>query len=231
MLDDPLARVDINIYTDGPKLLMLYNGAVPSDGVFDAFLNLDVPYEPLGPPTNGTYLELQEIQSIRFIEDHVYNYGETFSHTINKTFMAEIEKLFLELMEEPSATYENFTYLWVPVAMPAAIMTDDNVLGVEPVEQQWHEWMIEWVNDEDSDAMLQLGRDVTAKLTAAAEEAGALLPYIFMNTAGGKQKVLQSFGVDNVAFMKKVAKKYDPAGVFQLQYDGWLLRDVDSDSC
>lgn len=57
--------------------------------------------------------------------------------------MVDIEKLFLELTEEASTTYENFTYLWVTVAMPAAIMTDDNVLGVEPAEQQWHEWMIE----------------------------------------------------------------------------------------
>lgn len=78
--------------------------------------------------------------------------------------------------------------------------------------------------------MLQLGREVTAKLTAAAVEAGTLLRYIFMNTAGGAQKVLQSIGDDNVAFMKNVAKTYDPARVFQTQYDGWLPRDIDSDS-
>jgi FAD/FMN-containing dehydrogenase len=223
---DPLSRVDINIYTDGPKIIMLYNGPEAPAGTFDAFTNLDVPFDLLGEPATGNYLDLQEIQAIRFIDPHVYNYGETFSHSINKTFMVEIEKLFLQLMEEPTAKYENFTYLWVPVAMPAAIMTDDNVLGVEPVEQQWHEWMIEWVNDEDSEDMLELGRNVTAKLLAAAEESGALLPYLFMNTAGGSQPVLQSFGEENVAFMKRVAKKYDPNEVFQQQFDGWLLRDI-----
>ncbi|KAL7952723.1 hypothetical protein V8C34DRAFT_298716 [Trichoderma compactum] len=226
MQRDPLARVDINIYTDGPKIIMLYNGPEPSPGVFDAFLNLTIPYNELVQPSKGNYLEMQEIQSIRFDDPHVHDYGESFSHTINATFMVEIEKLFLELMVEPSATYENFTYLWVPVAMPATVATSDNVLGVEAVEQQWHEWMISWVNDADNDAMLELGRNITTKLTAAAEEAGTLLPYIFMNTAGGTQKVLQSFGDKNVAFMKKVAKKYDPTGVFQLQNDGWLLRDV-----
>jgi hypothetical protein len=226
MQRDPLARVDINIYTDGPKIIMLYNGPEPSPGVFDAFLNLTIPYNELVQPSKGNYLELQEIQSIRFDDPHVHDYGETFSHTINETFMVEIEKLFLELMVEPSATYENFTYLWVPVAMPATVATSDNVLGVEAVEQQWHEWVISWVNDADNDAMLELGRNITTKLTAAAEEAGTLLPYIFMNTAGGTQKVLQSFGDKNVAFMKQVAKKYDPTGVFQLQNDGWLLRDV-----
>ncbi|KAI6782838.1 uncharacterized protein J7T54_000981 [Emericellopsis cladophorae] len=225
-MSDPLARVDMNIFGDRPIIIMIYNGGAPPPGTFDAFLHLTVPFEELVPPTSGTYLELQAIQAIRFVKEHPHNYGETFSHTIDGTYMAEIEQLFLELMVEPSNTYENFSFLWVPVAMPASVARDDNVLGIEPVEQQWHEWMIEWDNDEYNDAMLELGHNITAVLTAATEEAGTLLPYLFMNTAGGSQPVLQSYGEENVAFMKAVAKRYDPTAVFQRQFGGWLLRDL-----
>ncbi|KAK3319401.1 hypothetical protein B0H66DRAFT_624165 [Apodospora peruviana] len=48
-----------------------------------------------------------------------------------------------------------------------------------------------------------------------AESEEGLLPRIPANYADPDQKVLQSYGPDNVRFMHEVANRYDPAGVFQ----------------
>lgn len=48
-----------------------------------------------------------------------------------------------------------------------------------------------------------------------------------MNTAGGTQDVLGSFGAANVEAIRRTAAKYDPRGVFQnLQNDGYLVRKL-----
>ncbi|KAM7206074.1 hypothetical protein V8F20_002856 [Naviculisporaceae sp. PSN 640] len=48
-----------------------------------------------------------------------------------------------------------------------------------------------------------------------AESQGGLLPWIPANYADPAQKVLQSYGPENVRFIREVANRYDPAGVFQ----------------
>lgn len=61
-----------------------------------------------------------------------------------------------------------------------------------------------------------------------ATEMGLLLEYLSMSFASGSQGVLRSYGVENVRNLQEVAAKYDPEGVFQqLQYGGFLLRDLD----
>jgi hypothetical protein len=48
-----------------------------------------------------------------------------------------------------------------------------------------------------------------------------------MNDCYADQNPLAQYPAKNIAFMKKTAGKYDPAGVFQnLQQDGFLLSRV-----
>ncbi|KAK7923526.1 hypothetical protein PG985_007597 [Apiospora marii] len=44
---------------------------------------------------------------------------------------------------------------------------------------------------------------------------GGLLPWIYLNYAHPSQKVLQSYGPENVRRMREAAARYDPGGVFQ----------------
>lgn len=41
------------------------------------------------------------------------------------------------------------------------------------------------------------------------------MPYLYLDYADKTQDPLASYGSDNIAKMKAVAKKYDPSGVFQ----------------
>lgn len=51
---------------------------------------------------------------------------------------------------------------------------------------------------------------------------------VFMNYAGPKQNPLASYGGSNLKFLKEVAQKYDPHGVFQSQLQGgFKLRNLE----
>jgi hypothetical protein len=44
---------------------------------------------------------------------------------------------------------------------------------------------------------------------------GTRVEYLYLNYADKDQDPLSAYGADKVSFMKKVAKKYDPFGVYQ----------------
>ncbi|KAM7211370.1 FAD/FMN-containing dehydrogenase [Rhypophila decipiens] len=49
---------------------------------------------------------------------------------------------------------------------------------------------------------------------AFAESVGGAQDWLYLNYADGSQRVLESYGQDNVKLMREVSKKYDPEGVF-----------------
>ncbi|EED23334.1 hypothetical protein TSTA_067660 [Talaromyces stipitatus ATCC 10500] len=78
----------------------------------------------------------------------------------------------------------------------------ENILGLESVPQCWWVFTCEWPKDGSDDAAAQKAVD-------------------------SSQKVLRSYGTENVKRMQDVAVKYDPEGIFQkLQHNGFLLRNT-----
>ncbi|EJP63046.1 6-hydroxy-D-nicotine oxidase [Beauveria bassiana ARSEF 2860] len=104
-----------------------------------------------------------------------------------------------------------------------------NVLGLENVEQdQLVLWLVSRWNDAGLDATME---DARQKFIDAAvsvgQKHGTYSPFIYLNYASPKQDPLCGYGAENFAFMKTVAKKYDPFGVFQrLQPGGFKLSQV-----
>jgi hypothetical protein len=64
------------------------------------------------------------------------------------------------------------------------------------------------------------GKSFLSELMAAADDLGVLNSWIDMNHAGAGQDVLGSYGPENLAFLKEVAKKYDQNRVFQTLKSG-----------
>lgn len=86
----------------------------------------------------------------------------------------------------------------------------------------------EWPKDDGcDDATVQNAVNVMGRsVQSLAKERGLLLDHLCMTFATASQKVLRSYGAENVKRMQDVASKYDPEGVFQnLQKDGFLLRN------
>ena len=63
-------------------------------------------------------------------------------------------------------------------------------------------------------------KDMKAEIAAFAKSVQGDMDFIYMNYADGDQDPLGSYGVSNVEFMKDVAEKYDPTGVFQTRISG-----------
>lgn len=219
---DPLSSVTVQMPSTGPVVLLQYAKPVASSSSFDAFKN--IPYTTYIPPTNGSLLDLLEIAAAGFATGEIRTYGETFSHKVNGTFMVQAYDIFkAETANLPAGA----TAIWVPTALAAKAANDNNLLGLAKIPQQWHEWFITWSDSSQDAQIYAISKTITTKLVAAAKSQNVWLPYLFMNTAGTSQKVLESFGTANLQIIKNVAAKYDPGQVFQkYQNDGYLVRKL-----
>ncbi|GKZ55904.1 hypothetical protein BDQ94DRAFT_175331 [Aspergillus welwitschiae] len=93
--------------------------------------------------------------------------------------------------------------------------------------EAWVGFAYEWPKDGSDDAAAQKAVDTISKtVQSLAKTKGTLLDFKYMTFDTGSQKVLGSYGAENIKLMQEVAAKYDPEGVFQkLQNGGFLLRD------
>lgn len=72
-----------------------------------------------------------------------------------------------------------------------------------------------WDNEVDDEAVTAVLRDLGSAIEALAERRGKSLRFKYMNYANQEQDVIAGFGEKNAAFLKEIAGKYDPEGVFQ----------------
>lgn len=90
-----------------------------------------------------------------------------------------------------------------------------NALGLEAVNQTWFSVSAAWWRAEDDARVDRAVRAVHDKIGELVRRRGAGLEYVFMNDANAKQEVIKGYGRENVGRLWLVAKRYDPAGVFQ----------------
>lgn len=91
-------------------------------------------------------------------------------------------------------------------------------------------WLLSRWNEPELDTMMDEARQkFLDDAEAIAKKHSKYSPFVYLNYAGPKQKPLCGYGADNVAFIKKVAKKYDPQGVFQKLMPGGFK--IDNAAC
>ncbi|OAA63962.1 FAD binding domain protein [Cordyceps fumosorosea ARSEF 2679] len=101
-----------------------------------------------------------------------------------------------------------------------------NVLGLQDEKKdQLVLWLVSRWNDASLDPVMEAARQAFIDAAeSVAKKHDTFSPFIYLNYGGPKQDPLCGYGAANVAFMRGVAKKYDPAGVFQrLQPGGFKL--------
>jgi hypothetical protein len=87
--------------------------------------------------------------------------------------------------------------------------------------------MADWKNAKDENLVREACRNITETAERVAKKNGTYLPFIYSNYASRDQNPLASYGDENVEKLQVIARKYDPARVFQtLQNGGWLLSKV-----
>ncbi|KAI5918292.1 hypothetical protein F4810DRAFT_692903 [Camillea tinctor] len=225
---DTKSSISAQILETGPTLLLLYSEPTQHPEAFEAFYALE-PYTSLMTATNGSLMDVLALAGSRFVTGDIRVYGETFSHKADGDLMNDLYNIFIEETANLPAG-ANWTWVPNPVAPNVATIGQQyggNLLGLEEAAQEWYEWFITWEDSTQDTTIHEISSRITERCTQAAEAKDLLLPYLFMNTAGKDQKVLQSFGTENVDYIKTVAAKYDPEQVFQkLQNSGFLIRDL-----
>ncbi|KID89998.1 FAD binding domain-containing protein, partial [Metarhizium majus ARSEF 297] len=99
-----------------------------------------------------------------------------------------------------------------------------NPIGLEPTLQNFMTYSITWEHGVDDEKALAAINSYTKKVEDLAKSRGVYLEGKIMNDANFMQKVLASYGTENLDRMKAVSRRYDPLQVFQkLQNDGFLL--------
>jgi hypothetical protein len=97
-----------------------------------------------------------------------------------------------------------------------------NMLGLDNMEYG----AIMWTGgiattSEASFAIAKTGLDaLSAKINDLAELLHGKADLVYLNYADSSQDPLGSYGVNNVGFMRDVAARYDPEGVFQTRIPG-----------
>ncbi|KAL3487042.1 hypothetical protein BJX62DRAFT_241439 [Aspergillus germanicus] len=72
-----------------------------------------------------------------------------------------------------------------------------------------------WLREQDDKLMFEMGDKCIARLRAAAEARGVLMPQIWMNNAGPDDDVIASYGKANWNRLQEISVKYDPKRTFQ----------------
>lgn len=86
---------------------------------------------------------------------------------------------------------------------------------------------LSWSEAKDDELFINQGLTLTDGIQKFAKEHDTALEYLYLNYADHDQDPLSAYGADNVDFMKKVAEKYDPTGVYQrLMPGGFKISDV-----
>lgn len=109
-------------------------------------------------------------------------------------------------------------------------MSCANVYGLEGPDEPLINVLLTmtWKDEEQDEEVQDLIRDIGNLVEVLARRHGKYRSFKYMNYANHEQDVIQGFGDKNKAFLKKVAAKYDPKGVFQKLQPGAFKLDKGS---
>jgi V8-like Glu-specific endopeptidase len=97
------------------------------------------------------------------------------------------------------------------------------MLGLERISSNSILWTAHVSVKSEDDAATAVARAELNAMTSKLKEFtsnGAAVEFVYLNYADSSQDPLGSYGPKNVAFMKDVAKHYDPQGWWQQRVPG-----------
>jgi hypothetical protein len=153
----------------------------------------------------------------------------TTSFKISPTVMHRIHALWKGLIPEILEQYAyakpvaEITFQALPA--PPRNHTSPNSLGFGPDETPEKDLIFLKIIFTFEDAAATEGfeealKDLVGSIEALAKEEGVYHRYKYLNFAASFQDPLASYGAEEVEMLRRVARKYDPAGVFQTQVPG-----------
>lgn len=108
------------------------------------------------------------------------------------------------------------------LTQPYPVTNGTNLFGLTPgrTDDVMVDLTATYKNKADDRRVRSVIAEIVNEQRALLKRTGHLMDFIYLNYADSSQKVLQSWGNENVAKLRHVGKKYDPNGVFQKQVPG-----------
>ncbi|KAI9035718.1 FAD-binding oxidoreductase [Aspergillus affinis] len=227
MEDDPKIGLFTN-YNNGLVAVGMLYGDTPAEppGAFQQFRELNSLLMTVLPVTNGTVLSLAE--AMGHVQETKKRAICTSTTQVSQELYDEVYKYWVEVRDTLPADHV-LHYTIQPMGsagVQEGKKRGGNIMGHQSTPQTWWVFTCEWPEDGDDTAAQGAVDKMLAKVQSLAEERQLLLDYQCMSFAQASQKVLGSYGAENIQTLQDVAAKYDPEGVFQkLQHGGFLLRN------
>jgi FAD/FMN-containing dehydrogenase len=123
---------------------------------------------------------------------------------------------------------ENFVTMMAFQPMPSYVgsigaQRGGNMLGLDDMQSNaimWTGGVMVPPNEADFAIARTLMNALSAQIKDFAESVDGSMDLIYLNYADASQDPLKSYGEEQVQFLRDVAAKYDPAGVFQTRFPG-----------
>jgi len=158
----------------------------------------------------------------------LYNtwYTATFRNTVDmarktaEVFERLVTDLQAETIDEPDVQV-----IFVLSPLPRVFASLRHGLTMSGLERLKHDAIIlqpeVLLPSQKYQALLQAKlRQATAEIQAYAKRTGQHEEYLYINYANPEQNPLAGYGRDNVRFLQRTARRYDPAGFFQSRVAG-----------
>ncbi|KAB8267307.1 6-hydroxy-D-nicotine oxidase [Aspergillus minisclerotigenes] len=228
MEDDPKIGLFTN-FNNGFVAVGLLYGDTPAEppSAFESFYNLKGLMTTALPTTNGTLLSLAQAMGHAQVSQKRAVCSVTTQ--VSQELYEEVYKSWTEVCKTlPAGCVLHYTIQPMGKAgVEAGKDRGENIMGHESIPQCWWVFTCEWPQEgSDDDVAQQAVNKMSETVHSLARKAGLLLDFKCMSFSMASQRVLGSYGAENIKRMQEAAAKYDPEGVFQkLQYGGFLLHN------
>jgi hypothetical protein len=122
----------------------------------------------------------------------------------------------------------SWTLILQPLLPDWARKGDSNPLGLESCPDEplvVISLSVNWELPKDDTKVEEISRTTIQSIDQYAEQHKTGNRYRYMNYCGGWQKPFESYGEENLRFLKEASRKYDPEGLFQWACTGGFKLD------
>ena len=240
-VDNKITQLNLYEYTGNATEKQYYTHLDPEDSTKP----FPAPFEnftfsgPVGKPAANT---LRVADQGNLTDELVlpltfYNIFGPACFTANVTVFTEVTRILQRILQPyidnpNSAPYTEAQGQFQPlprVFSDHSLERGGNVMGLDryPDNNILFLTVLVWTDPAKSDEIHALNDYMLGNITQYTKSVGAFKPWQYINYAYESQDPIGSYGTNNVRFLKKVSREYDPAQVFQnLVPGGFKLGDA-----
>ncbi|KAL4792633.1 hypothetical protein BDV19DRAFT_400448 [Aspergillus venezuelensis] len=193
--------------------------------IFDDFLDIpstfstlretdiyDLMMETAPPPGNRALFLTATFKNDANVLEHLHGMHDDGIHAVKSAGLRSEDWNFITFLQPWPAIF------WDGSRAPR----HGNVLGLDRLQGDHLLLLLflAWDDEADDTTFHEIGYGLIDTFKAYTKELGAHSEYVYMNYAAKEQNVMAGYGKESLKFLREVARKYDPHGVFQTQVPG-----------